>query len=218
MNAFDRQLFELINASSTDWGVTATLAYLAAKYLFFIVLVHLAMLWILGDRSVRRQALALLLALVVAITVSGLIGQLMPTERPFQIPLGHQLIEHRPSASFPSNHALVVFTYAAMLALLRHWRYAAVFAVVGVIVGWARIYLGIHFPLDVAGAAMVGPLAAAVAFALMRRFAGMVLALADAAYAFLVLQPLSKLIALARSWSQSTARMASVRAPRSRNA
>jgi undecaprenyl-diphosphatase len=45
-----------------------------------------------------------------------------------------------------------------------------VLALLGLPVAWARIYLGVHFPLDMAGAALVTALSAWLAFREVRWF------------------------------------------------
>lgn len=189
MNGFDQQLFQLINASSDAWGPAAYLAYVAAKFVVLVIPFHLAMIWVLGDRSVRRQALTLLAALLIAIVLSYFIGAAYPTERPFQIPLGHALIAHRPSPSFPSNHALAMFTYAATMMVLRHPRHALVFFAAGLLVAWSRVYLGVHFPLDMAGAAALSLVAAWLAERIMRSHGRRALDVADRIYWYAVLRP-----------------------------
>ncbi|WP_279480088.1 phosphatase PAP2 family protein [Aureimonas sp. SK2] len=170
MNALDQTLFSAINAGSLDWGATAWVAYAAARYIVLLIPLHVAILWIAGTHDVRRQALALVAALVIAIGISFLIGAVVPSQRPFLIPIGNQLIEHRASPSFPSNHGLVMFTYAAVMLSLRHWRHAACIGCASVFVAWSRVYLGIHFPLDMVGALVVAVVAAWGARAFDRRF------------------------------------------------
>lgn len=173
MNALDQTLFAAINAGSPTWGTTAWVAYIAARYVVLLIPLHLAMLWLAGTHDVRRQALMSAAALTIAIAISFAIGALFPTPRPFLIPLGHQLIEHRESPSFPSNHGLVMFTYAAAMLALRHWRHAIGIAIAGLIVAWSRIYLGIHFPFDMVGALGLAIGATWIALWLDRRFGRM---------------------------------------------
>lgn len=170
MNALDQTLFAAINAGSPSWDKTAWVAYVAARYVVLLIPLHLAILWLAGTHHVRRQALTLASALLIAIGISFAIGALFPTPRPFLIPLGHQLIAHRESPSFPSNHGLVMFTYAAAMLALRHWRHAICIGIAGLIVAWSRIYLGIHFPLDMVGALILAIGATWMARSIDRRF------------------------------------------------
>lgn len=152
MTPLDLWLFAAINAATEDWGPVASIAFLAAKFVVYLIPVHLVLLWLLGGRAHRRLALTLLAALLIGIAISYAIGFAAPTARPFQVPVGHLLIEHRGSPSFPSNHGLVMFTYAATLALAGWRRLAIPVALAAVAVAWSRIYLGVHFPFDMIGA------------------------------------------------------------------
>ncbi|WP_416355617.1 phosphatase PAP2 family protein [Aureimonas phyllosphaerae] len=169
MNALDQTLFSAINAGSPTWGATAWFAYFAARYVVLVIPCHLALLWIAGTHDVRRQALILAIALLLAALASFAIGMIVPTQRPFLIPLGNQLIEHRGSPSFPSNHGLAMFTYAAVMLALRHWCHALCIGCAGLIVAWSRVYLGIHFPLDMFGAMVIAAGAACLAILIDRR-------------------------------------------------
>ncbi|WP_293745453.1 phosphatase PAP2 family protein, partial [uncultured Acinetobacter sp.] len=68
---------------------------------------------------------------------------------------GHTLIHHSSSSSMPSQHTLTV-AIIAFSFLMSEYRQIGVFGLfVSLIVGWSRIYMGVHFPFDVLGSFVV---------------------------------------------------------------
>ncbi|WP_369072325.1 phosphatase PAP2 family protein, partial [Escherichia coli] len=67
--------------------------------------------------------------------------------------------------SFPSDHGTVIFTFAlAFLCWHRLWS-GSLLMVLAVVIAWSRVYLGVHWPLDMLGgllAGMIGCLSAQI--------------------------------------------------------
>lgn len=183
MTSLDQSIFLAINGPADPSGLALALAILCAKYLFLLVPIHMVVVWLGGTAHLRFIALAGLMALVGALLVSGLIGAAIYTPRPQVLGLGHTLIEHRPSAAFPSNHAIVCVTWAATLAIYGRLGLTLAFGSIGLLVAWSRIYLGIHFPLDMVGALVLGIGFAGSAAWVMTRHGRAILELSDSAHA-----------------------------------
>lgn len=159
---FDTDLFLLLNAGSTPNTIAAWLAIFIAKFVVLVIPLYLAWLWIAGGRRNRLTAVALVLAFLLAIVLSYLIGLVAFRPRPFMAGVGHALGEHRPNGSFPSNHGLAFAVSAALLFMIRRRSAAWWAAGLGLLVAWSRIYIGVHYPLDMLGAAILAvPLAMA---------------------------------------------------------
>jgi undecaprenyl-diphosphatase len=169
LSDLNRELFLALNGSPASPRIAVAFAIFAAKYLILLVPLHLVMIWTGGGRRMRFVAVTALLALVIAIAINQAIGLVAYTPRPFLVGLGTQLIEHRDSSSLPSNHATIFVTYAAVLLLFGKRLLGIVAVLMGLLVAWSRIYLGIHYPIDMGAAAVTSIISAAVATWLMGR-------------------------------------------------
>jgi len=88
----------------------------------------------------------------IALAANFTIAALWYHPRPFELGIGNQLIAHAAETSFPSDHATILFAVAFSLLAFgaaRLWAWLALVAAVAV--AWARVWLGIHWPLDMLG-------------------------------------------------------------------
>jgi undecaprenyl-diphosphatase len=80
--------------------------------------------------------------------------------RPFErLPEADPLLGGTVGASFPSGHAATSFAGAVALALLVRRAVPAIF-LLAALVAFSRIYIGVHYPLDVLGGAALGAVVA----------------------------------------------------------
>jgi hypothetical protein len=86
--------------------------------------------------------------------------ELLAWPRPFQVDPESASSAARATAygpGFPSGHAQATATFWFFLAFhhQRRWLFGVAVAAVA-LVGWSRVWLGVHFPLDVLGGVVVG--------------------------------------------------------------
>jgi undecaprenyl-diphosphatase len=169
MEHLNTTLFLWINA--TDPSATSLLlARLLANGLVYLFPLYLGLSWLRADAPGREALLQAALSAAIAMLLSWGVAQIWFHPRPFVIGLGHQFIEHKPTASFPSNHLSFIWAICAGLYLHPARRRAAlILGLLGLPVAWARIYLGIHWPLDMAGALATGIVAAMIGWPLRTR-------------------------------------------------
>ena len=169
MTDWDQHLFLLINASAhpTHWSTLA--AEVVATWLIMLLPPLCVALWLIGSRRERFDLAVALAAVGIALSIAQIIGIAWPHARPFAQHIGHQLLAHEADPGFPSDHAIVFFTLGIALLRSRHWSWIGLpLLAAGTLVGWARVYLGVHFPFDIIGALPVAVVATLLAAMLER--------------------------------------------------
>lgn len=160
----DQLLFHLANAV---W-VSPVLDFLmpplsVAGNLGAIWLVLLAALAALGGGPGRKMALAGLAGLVIGFAASELIKEITVRPRPFlSLPDARLLVSAPHSYAFPSGHATSAFAAASgavlaakkMLGRVPPWGWAMV--ALAAVISYSRLYVGVHYPTDVAAGALLG--------------------------------------------------------------
>lgn len=109
------------------------------------------------DRGRLRAAGGVLLALALAFAMTDLlIKPIVARARPFETAVATRVVDRRPlTYSFPSGHA--ASSIAAAVTLSRLWPAGRVVLwTLATLVALSRIYVGVHYPLDVIGGALLG--------------------------------------------------------------
>ena len=145
-------LFEWINASShaSDWMIH--FAIFIANDLLYCMILLFAWFWLRGNYDTKKQILKAFIFTSIAILISQCISHVYYHPRPFVMDVGRTLIYHAPNGSFPSDHMLI-FSSIAFSYLFSAQRKLGIFLLIMAwLVAWSRVYLGVHFPLDMLGA------------------------------------------------------------------
>ena len=168
MFALNTRLFLLLNAGRPANGLVMTLADALAVYAVFLLPLALVVLWLMGNWSDRWLAVSALIGCLAALSLNDIIGNFAFVPRPAQLGIGNSYLSHVPDSSFPSDHATVIF--AAMWAYTIGGRrgLAIAFGTLAIVIGWARIYMGVHFPIDIAGAALTGLVGSCLSHVVMK--------------------------------------------------
>ena len=110
-------------------------------------------------KKTRRMGLTAMIAMIFGLIVgNGLLKHLVARDRPYWIDQGLKdalLVKELSDFSFPSGHTQASFAAAVSIFLYnRKWGAAAI--VLAVLIGFSRLYLGVHFPTDVLAGAILG--------------------------------------------------------------
>lgn len=156
MTSLDQSLFLLLNAGlDTPLLVVAAIRLISNASLAVLALGAAAItLWLPRHRFAVFIALGAILAAAAAV---WLIRSAVSIPRPAALGLGVQWIAqdvNRPG--FPSAHTTCAFAFATALMLARWRSMSAAAFLVASVVGYSRVFLGVHFPSQVLAGAVLG--------------------------------------------------------------
>jgi undecaprenyl-diphosphatase len=151
----NRILFHLINQYAGLNPFADAAAIFAAKYMPLVIILGLIYLWIKRNDT-RDVILYGAYAAVLGLLLNFIIGLVYYHPRPFMMHVGTLLFPYSPDSSFPSDHTTFMLSAAFMLTYFKKTRTPGLILVVlGLIGGFARVFCGVHFPLDILGSVLV---------------------------------------------------------------
>lgn len=155
--AFEDDLFRALNSGSANPALDALALGLDFSALFFVMALYAIPLWIRGRRTL---AFDYLLALVAVAVVTEILKFAFDRPRPAEFysevrVLSLPFLSEFVDPAFPSGHTSRAFVFAVLLGLHVRRRFPLLI-LYAILVGWARIYEGVHYPSDILGGAAVG--------------------------------------------------------------
>jgi undecaprenyl-diphosphatase len=161
----DRHDFNVVHdfANSTTW-LHGFMTFMAKDGVVLLAVALLAAWWI-GRRadSTRRVAIAVwsALAALVAVALVQPIANAADEQRPFVGQPWHPLIHHAADVGFPSDHATAAGAIAIGLIFVS-WQLGLITLLLAFLIAFSRIYVGVHFPQDVAAGLALGAAVAVI--------------------------------------------------------
>ncbi len=158
-------LFHLINAAQHP--IHLGLERFIAQDTPYLVALGLVGWWLVGGQRKRRALMVAGIAMAIGMAINFAITANTYMPRPLQAGIGHTWLAHGLETSFPSDHATLLLSIGLALVIAPGLRYAgAAITALGLATAWARVYLGVHFPLDMAASAVISLFSALTANAL----------------------------------------------------
>lgn len=169
----DFYLFNFLNQFAGQWIWLDALVIFLAKYLGYILIAFFLfwLLWkFLFKPTERKKTARLFLGAVFSVILSRLIMTELIRffyyrPRPFISHQVNQLLDYSSSGSFPSGHAAFFFALSAAIYFYNKglcprpkfwWGAGWIFFPASFLISLARIFAGLHYPLDILGGLAIG--------------------------------------------------------------
>ena len=123
----------------------------------------MGVLIVIGRPDTKKAALLMLTALVAGYLAGDeVLKQIIQRPRPFETIAGVNLLVAPPgSYSFPSGHATAAFASSLVLARKIPALFLPVL-ILACVMAFSRVYVGVHYPLDVLAGSILGATCAAL--------------------------------------------------------
>lgn len=132
-----------------------TVMIILAKYFYLSIPVVYFIYFLTDKRNTKKQiTIFSLITLLFSFLAAKTAGFLFYNPRPFVVNHFTPLITHASNNGFPSDHALLSFALAFLVFVFNR-KLGLILVVFGIIVGFARIYTGVHSIVDVLGSFII---------------------------------------------------------------
>lgn len=145
-------LFHIFNVpdQASIWMINY--ASLIAHDLVYLFLLIFAIAWFRGSYEVKTGIIKAFIFTAITLLMSEVLSAVLNTPRPFVMDVGRTLIEHAPTGSFPSNHMSIFSGIAFAYYFSPQRDLGRILIWTAWLVAWSRVYVGVHFPIDMLGA------------------------------------------------------------------
>ncbi|AUM89429.1 phosphatase PAP2 family protein [Clostridium botulinum] len=152
------EFFRLINNLANKSSVLDKIMIFFSKDIPYIFMAIVAIVFILGitkkNCDYRKVAVNTFIIAAINLTISFIIGGVYHVDRPFVLNKVNLLYIHTKNSSLPSDHAIGTMSIA--LGLRKYNKLLSlILTVFSIIVGFSRVYVGHHYPLDIIGAYII---------------------------------------------------------------
>jgi undecaprenyl-diphosphatase len=167
----DLYFFNLINGSAGKWASLDYTGMFFAKYSEYFLWLTLILLLVFSFKKNLKMIVEALVAAGISRFVFTILIRLMWFRlRPFAVLNFVPLInKNATEASFPSGHASFYFAISTIIYLYNK-KLGIFFYAVSILMGLSRIFVGVHWPLDILIGALLGILTALILNKLIKKY------------------------------------------------
>ena len=116
-------------------------------------------------KSLRKAGILMGISLLLEFLLNNLIiKNLFARIRPYEVIDGLILLVGKaPDYSFPSGHTGSAFALAVVIFMVMDRKYGIIALILASLMGFSRLYVGIHYPSDVLGGVILGVVTSVIA-------------------------------------------------------
>lgn len=152
LDQLNLSLFHVLNVPDQASIWIINYASLIAHDLVYLFLLIFAIAWFRGSYEVKTGIIKAFIFTAITLLMSEVLSAVLNTPRPFVMDVGRTLIEHAPTGSFPSNHMSIFSGIAFAYYFSPQRDLGRILIWTAWLVAWSRVYVGVHFPINMLGA------------------------------------------------------------------
>lgn len=147
----------------------STIAALIASYLYLVVLLVAAIYFFTRPKQVmKKMAICGVIIAPLAYIIAKISSFLYYDPRPFVVGHFTPLVAHAADNGFPSDHVLLTGA-VAMIIWFYSKKLSTALWILALLIGWSRVYAGIHHWTDIFGSIVIVLVAGIVYYFAARR-------------------------------------------------
>ncbi|WP_090735287.1 undecaprenyl-diphosphatase [Paenibacillus sp. Mc5Re-14] len=142
-------LFRWVNDLGKEYPFLNPTFIFIAEYMVFLLAISVLFIWFTRNKDNRVMILCASIAFICAFVIGKVSGLFHSNFQPFvELTDVNKLIHKEKDNSFPSDHTILFFSYCFSFWLFKRGR-SILWVLLAVLVGVSRIWVGVHYPLDV---------------------------------------------------------------------
>ncbi|RAS92581.1 undecaprenyl-diphosphatase [Bacillus cereus] len=167
---FNIDIFRAINDLGKQYSFLNPAIVFLAEYMVYIFALIILAYWFTGSRKSRMMVIQAMVAFVIAEVIGKIAGKFHLNYQPFAVlPDVNKLVDHAVDNSFPSDHTILFFSICFSFWIVRK-KTGWLWLILALCIAISRIWVGVHYPFDVAVGALIGCISAVISYWLVPKF------------------------------------------------
>ncbi|HEX3013819.1 MAG TPA: phosphatase PAP2 family protein [Methanobacterium sp.] len=163
LNQIDILIFYLINTNMQNPVFDVIMPLISSIGYFSIWILVCILLFVFGGKKGRNVAVVCIIALVFGYFLTEILKYIIVRPRPYAVLEGVRVLAYIGGSSWPSGHTVASFIGAIIIGRSYSFNFKGKnckliypLLIFAFLVGFSRIYNGVHYPFDVISGALIG--------------------------------------------------------------